>query len=63
MDSSKPLAKVEDHVYEDIDPKMEWEKNDGFDTLLVHLPGEISSYLEMFYNSSHLLLSTIICLL
>ncbi|KAL3580962.1 hypothetical protein D5086_018797 [Populus alba] len=36
MASTKPLAKVEDHV--DIDPKMEWEKNDGFDTLLVHLP-------------------------
>ena len=60
MASTKPLAKVEDHV--DIDPKMEWVKNDGFDTLLVHLPGEIS-YLEMFYSSSHLLLSTIICLL
>ncbi|CAK7329245.1 unnamed protein product [Dovyalis caffra] len=39
MDSTKPLAKVNDHVYEDINPKMEWEKDAGFDTLLVHLQG------------------------
>ncbi|KAF9676298.1 hypothetical protein SADUNF_Sadunf09G0124300 [Salix dunnii] len=37
MDSTKPLAKVNDHVYDDIDPKMEWVKDAG-DTLLVHLP-------------------------
>ncbi|KAG6761819.1 hypothetical protein POTOM_035056 [Populus tomentosa] len=48
MASTKPLAKVEDHV--DIDPKMEWVKNDGFDTLLVHLPGFTKQQIKIQAN-------------
>ncbi|XP_011044083.1 PREDICTED: inactive protein RESTRICTED TEV MOVEMENT 2-like [Populus euphratica] len=51
MDSTKPLAKFEDHVYEDIDPKMEWVKNDGFDTLLVHLPGFTKQQIKIQANT------------
>lgn len=39
MDSTKPLAKANDRVYEVIDPTMEWVREAGFDTLLVNLTG------------------------
>ncbi|KAL9391123.1 hypothetical protein Peur_015043 [Populus x canadensis] len=39
MDSTKPMAKVSDHVCEDIDSTMEWVKEAGYGSLLVHLTG------------------------
>ncbi|KAL9391122.1 hypothetical protein Peur_015042 [Populus x canadensis] len=47
MDSTRPLAKVNDQVYEDIDPKMEWVNDAGFDTLLVRLPGSTKQQLRI----------------
>ena len=42
MDSTRPLAKVNDQVYEDIDPKMEWVNQLDSTTYL-------SVYLMTFY--------------
>lgn len=43
MDSTRPLAKVNDQVYEDIDPKMEWVNQLDSTT-------HLSVYLVTFYS-------------
>jgi hypothetical protein len=63
MDSTKPMAKVSDHVCEDIDSTMEWVKEAGVGSLLVHLTGDISLIHALFSDSGHLFLFMIICLL
>lgn len=54
MDSTKPMAKVSDHVCEDIGSTMEWVKEAGFGSPLVHLTGDISLIHALFSDSGHL---------
>lgn len=55
MDSTKPMDKVYDHVYEDVGSTTEWVKEAGIDSLHVHLTGDFINSFFIFWFGSFVL--------